>query len=189
MVFDSFPEYRPRDFIFKIARTPFELEGYWSLRRRVFCEEQHVFRNGNDRDPIDDHATPIICATLMAGMVDEIVGAVRIDQREPRLWYGSRLCVDRDYRKLTQLSPGASLRNHQPVYKGFGALGAGLIYKAVSTANAIGCDSFLADVQEQNEKFFQRLHWRRLGERHLHGLRHIHMQAELQQYPAAEMVA
>jgi hypothetical protein len=189
MIFDPFPEYRPRDFIFKIARSRDELEGYWNLRRKVFCEEQQVFHAGHDRDAIDDHAIPIICATLMAGMVDEVVGAVRIDQREPRLWYGSRLCVAREYRKLTQLSPGVSLRNHQPVYKGFGALGAGLIYKAVSTANAIGCDCFLADVQEQNEKFFQRLHWRRLGERQLHGLRHIHMQAELDQYPAAALVA
>ena len=189
MLFESYPEYRPRDFIFKIARSPDELEGYWNLRRKVFCDEQKVFHNGNDRDPIDDHAIPIICATLIAGMVDEVVGVVRIDEREARLWYGSRLCVHPAYRKLTQLSPGVSLRNHQPVYKGFGALGAGLIYKAVSTANAIGCDTFLADVQEQNEKFFQRLHWSRLGERLLHGLRHIHMQAQLDQYPPAVMVA
>jgi predicted GNAT family N-acyltransferase len=189
MLFDAYPEYRPRDFIFKIARTPSEMDGYWKLRREVFCEEQQVFHGDHDRDVIDDHAIPIICATLIAGMVDEVVGAVRIDEREPRLWYGSRLCVARSFRKLTQLSPGASARNHQPVYKGFGALGAGLIYKAVSTANAIGCDKFLADVQEQNHKFFQRLHWQTLGERHLHGLRHIHMQAELAQYPPAEMVA
>jgi predicted GNAT family N-acyltransferase len=189
MLFDAYPEYRPRDFIFKIASNRDELEGYWKLRTEVFCEEQQVFQGGHDRDAIDNHAIPIICATLIAGMVDEVVGAVRIDEREPRLWYGSRLCVHRQYRKLTQLSPGVSLRNHQPVYKGFGALGAGLIYKAVSTANAIGCDKFLADVQEQNEKFFQRLHWQRLGERLLHGRRHIHMQAELAEYPPAEMVA
>jgi predicted GNAT family N-acyltransferase len=189
MLFDSYPEYRPRDFIFKIAETPAELDGYWRLRRQVFCEEQHVFHGGDDRDAIDDHAIPIICATLVAGMVDEVVGVVRIDERQPRLWYGSRLCVDTAFRRLTQLSPGVSVRNHQPVYKGFGALGAGLIYKAVSTANAIGCETFLADVQEQNEKFFQRLHWRKLGERTLHGLRHIHMTAELSHYPPAEMVA
>jgi hypothetical protein len=189
MLFEAFPEYRPRDFIFKIARSRDELQGYWNLRKQVFCEEQQVFHGSDDRDAIDEHAIPLICATLMAGMVDEVVGVVRIDEREPRLWYGSRLCVRADYRKLTQLSPGVSLRNHQPVYKGFGALGAGLIYKAVSTANAIGCDTFLADVQEQNEKFFQRLHWSRLGERQLHGRRHIHMQAQLDQYPPAMMVA
>ena len=189
MIFEIYPDYRPRDFIFKIATTPSELDGYWDLRRRVFCDEQQVFQGGHDRDAIDDHAIPLICATLVAGMIDEVVGVVRIDEREPRLWYGSRLCVDKDFRKLTQLSPGVSARNHQPVYKGFGALGAGLIYKAVSTANALGCDRFLADVQEQNEKFFQRLHWQRLGENQLHGLRHIHMQAQLEQYPAAALVA
>jgi hypothetical protein len=188
MLFESYSEFRPRDFIFKIADTPCELMGYWELRREVFCEEQQIF-HGDDHDAIDEHAIPIICATLVAGMVDEVVGVVRIDERKPRLWYGSRLCVRSAYRRLTQISPGASVRNHQPVYRGFGALGAGLIYKAVSTANAIGCDEFLADVQEQNEKFFQRLHWLKLGERELHGLRHIHMRAELDHYPPAAMVA
>ena len=188
MLFESYPDYRPRDFLFKIADTPAELQGYWNLRREVFCQEQHIFHD-DDHDAIDDRALPIICATLVAGMVDEVVGAVRIDEREPRLWYGSRLCVSLPFRRLTQISPGACVRNHQPVYKGFGALGAGLIYKAVSTANALGCDRFLADVQEQNEKFFHRLHWDRLGERNLHGLRHIHMQADLSHYPPAVLPA
>lgn len=189
MLFDSFPPYRPRDFIFKIASTPSELDGYWKLRRDVFCEEQHVFHADHDRDANDAHAYPIICATLVAGMVDEVVGAVRIDEREPRLWYGSRLCVAQSFRRLTEMSTSASVRSHQPVHRGFGALGAGLIYKAVSTANLIGCDRFLADVQEQNAKFFQRLHWLKLGERELHGRLHVHMEAELPHYPPAEMVA
>lgn len=189
MIFEVYPEYRPRDFIFKIATTRNELDGYWALRRQVFCEEQHVFQSGDDRDAIDEHAIPIICATLLAGMVDEVVGVVRIDEREPRLWYGSRLCVNPAYRRLTEMSTSASVRSHQPVYRGFGAIGAGLIYKAVSTANKIGCDRFLADVQEQNARFFQRLHWQRLGERQLHGRMHVHMEAELPHYPPAAMVA
>lgn len=188
MLLEPFPDYRPRDFVFKVAVTDSEIEGYRALRREVFCEEQHVFENG-DIDAIDDRAMPIICATLIAGMVDEVVGAVRIDQRQPRLWYGSRLCVHAAYRKLSHMSPGVSVRNHLPVYRGFGALGAGLIYKAVSTAHALGCDRFLADVQEQNEKFFQRLHWRAIGDRQLHGRRHIHMEAELSHYPPAALVA
>ena len=97
--------------------------------------------------------------------------------------------MDEKFRRLTQLSPGVSVRNHQPIYKGFGALGAGLIYKAVSTANAMGCDEFLADVQEQNEKFFQRLHWDKLDEKVMHGLRHIHMRAVLAHYPPAVLTA
>lgn len=188
MLFDPFPEYKPRDFVFKIARTPQELQGYWNLRRDVFCEEQAVFVE-HDRDEVDDHAIPIICATLVAGMVDEVVGTVRIDERQPRLWYGSRLCVHKAHRRLTEMSPGVSVRNHQPVHRGFGALGAGLIYKAVSTANAIGCDRFLANVQEQNARFFQRLHWLKLEERVLHGRVHAHMEAELTHYPPAELVA
>jgi hypothetical protein len=50
-----------------------------------------------------------------------------------------------------------ALRNHQPIYRGLGALGAGLIYKAVSMAHALGCKEFLATVQHQNARFFQRL--------------------------------
>lgn len=188
MLFDPFPAYQPRDFLFKVARTPRELIGYHALRRAVFCEEQQVFER-EDLDPLDQSALPIICATLIAGMTDEVVGAVRIDQREPGLWYGSRLCVHAAYRRLSQLSPGVSIRNHLPVYRGFGALGAGLIYKAVSTAQALGCDRFLADVQEQNAKFFQRLHWRPLREIHCHGRRHIHMEAELEHYPPATLVS
>jgi len=189
MLFETYPPFRPRDFVFKIASTPNEIAGYWALRRAVFCEEQHVFHDNDDRDAIDDHAIPIICATLVAGMVDEVIGTVRIDEREPRLWYGSRLCVDKEYRRLTEMSTSVSVRSHQPVYRGFGAIGAGLIYKAVSTANKIGCDQFLADVQEQNARFFQRLHWQRLGERQLHGRLHVHMRAELPHYPPAAMVA
>lgn len=188
MLFETYPDYQPRDFVFKIASTPDEIQGYRKLRNEVFCEEQHVF-HGDDKDAIDDYGIPIICAILVAGMVDEVVGAVRIDERQPRLWYGSRLCVDTRFRRLTQLSPGVSVRNHQPVYKGFGALGAGLIYKAVSTANALGCDQFLADVQVQNARFFQRLHWTPKGEKELHGIRHIHMEAELSHYPPAVMSA
>ncbi|MEZ0390531.1 MAG: MSMEG_0567/Sll0786 family nitrogen starvation N-acetyltransferase [Verrucomicrobium sp.] len=188
MLFDPYPAYKPRDFVFKIATTPQELDGYWQLRRDVFCEEQGVFVT-HDRDAVDDHAIPIICAVLVAGMVDDIVGTVRIDQRKPRLWYGSRLCVHKDFRRLTEMSPGVSVRNHQPVHRGFGALGAGLIYKAVSTAGAIGCDRFLANVQEQNARFFQRLHWRKLSEEIMHGRMHAHMEAELPHYPPAQMVA
>ena len=28
--------FEPRDFVFKIARTPAELDGFWGLRRAVF---------------------------------------------------------------------------------------------------------------------------------------------------------
>jgi len=187
MIFDTFQQYAPQDFVFKIARTPSELAGYWRVRRDIFCEEQHIFAH-TDRDEIDEAATPIVCETLIAGMEDVVVGVVRIDEREPGVWYGSRLGVSLDFRSVKKLSPGVALRNHQPVFRGLGALGAGLIYKAVSTAHALGCREFLATVQHQNARFFQRLHWEPLGELELFGIRHVRMRADLGYYRPAESV-
>ncbi len=187
MIFDTFNHFMPQDFVFKIARTAEELAGYWALRRAIFCDEQGIFR-GTDRDAIDEHAIPIVCETLIAGMEDSVVGVVRIDERQPGVWYGSRLGVAMDFRSVKKISPGVALRNHQPVYRGLGALGAGLIYKAVSTAHALGCEEFLATVQHQNARFFERLHWEPLEQIELFGLPHVKMRADLQHYQPAESV-
>ena len=187
MLFDPFHHFTPPDFIFKIARSDEESRGYWTLRRAIFCEEQRIFTD-SDCDGIDDHAIPIVCESLIAGMEDSVVGVVRIDEREPGVWYGSRLGVAADFRSVKKLSPGVAMRNHQPVFRGLGALGAGLIYKAVSTAHALGCREFLATVQEQNARFFQRLHWEPLGEMELHGRRHVKMRADLAHYRPAVSV-
>lgn len=187
MVFDPFARFTPPDFVFKIARTKEEVEGYWALRRTIFCQEQEVFQ-GSDHDEFDEAAIPIVCETLIAGMEDSVVGVVRIDEREPQVWYGSRLGVATDFRSVKKISPGVALRNHQPIYRGFGALGAGLIYKAVSTAHALGCREFLATVQHQNAKFFQRLHWEPLSEMELFGLRHVKMRADLDYYQPAPSI-
>jgi hypothetical protein len=187
MIFDTFNHFMPQDFVFKIARTSDELAGYWALRRAIFCEEQKIFR-GTDRDAIDARAIPIVCETLIAGMEDSVVGVVRIDEREPGVWYGSRLGVAADFRSVKKISPGVAMRNHQPVYRGLGALGAGLIYKAVSTAHALGCREFLATVQHQNARFFERLHWEPLEQIELFGLPHVKMRADLGHYQPAESV-
>jgi hypothetical protein len=187
MVFDPFNRFMPQDFVFKIARAQEEIEGFWALRRAIFCDEQQVFR-GSDRDEVDLSAIPIVCETLIAGMEDSVVGVVRIDEREANVWHGSRLGVAADFRSVKRISPGVAFRNHQPIYRGLGALGAGLIYKAVSTAHALGCREFLATVQYQNAKFFQRLHWEPLGELELFGLRHVKMRADLEYYRPAECV-
>ncbi len=187
MLFDAFHHFTPTDFVFKIARTREELDGYWKVRRDIFCEEQGIFQH-SDRDKVDEHGIPIVCETLIAGMEDSVVGVVRIDEREPGVWYGSRLGVAADFRSVKKISPGVAMRNHQPVYRGLGALGAGLIYKAVSTAHALGCKEFLATVQHQNAKFFQRLHWEPLGELELFGLKHVKMRADLGYYRPAESV-
>jgi hypothetical protein len=103
MVFDPFDRFTPQDFVFKIARTPQEVEGFWALRRAIFCEEQKIFR-GSDRDEVDRVAIPIICETLVAGMEDSVVGVVRIDEREPHVWYGSRLGVAPEFRRVKNQS-------------------------------------------------------------------------------------
>lgn len=187
MLFDSFAPYTPPDFSFCIARDSEQLHGYWKIRTQIFCDEQKIFHD-SDRDEIDERAIPIVCETLIAGMEDSVVGVVRIDERAPGLWYGSRLGVAADFRSVKKISPGVAMRNHQPVYRGLGALGAGLIYKAVSTAHALGCHEFLATVQHQNARFFQRLHWEPLEELKLFGLTHVKMRADLKYYQPAESV-
>ena len=187
MIFDPFDRFASQDFIFKIASSGEELGGYWALRRAIFCEEQKIFRV-TDRDEFDDKAIPIVCRTLLAGMEDSVVGVVRIDEREPGLWYGSRLGVAADYRSVKRLSPSVAARSRLPIYRGLGALGAGLIHKAVSMANALGCREFLATVQHQNARFFQRLHWEPLEEITIHGLPHVRMRADLSHYRPAELI-
>ena len=183
----DFASFLPSDFVFKVARSQEELRGFWQLRKDIFCQEQGLFE-GSDRDEHDETMLPIVCISLVMGMEDQVVGVVRIDEREPGLWYGSRLGVHRKYRHLAHLSRSVPERNHQPHFYGGRSIGAGLIYKAVSTANAIGCHTFLAQVQAQNAPFFQTLHWRPLGEMELHGVPHVKMQAELDFYPPAERV-
>lgn len=147
-------------YVVKLAETPAEHAAAAALRRVVFCLEQQVFES-DDRDAIDDHATAIV-ALNPEGVV---VGTVRIHEAAPRLWWGSRLAVDRRYRRVAQL-------------------GAGLIRCAVSTANGRGCDQFLAHVQQQNEPLFHRLSWESLAYEQHHGRPHVKMQADLAAYPA-----
>lgn len=188
MILENFPTYCPHDFVFKIAKSAADMEGFFRVRRTIFCEEQGIFR-ADDRDLFDESMIPIICKSLIAGMEDGVAGVVRIDERKPGVWYGSRLGVEMDFRRIRHFSPGMAVRNSQPCYHGLGALGAGLIHKAVSTANALGCREFLATVQHQNARFFQRLHWEPLEEISLHGLRHVMMRADLAYYQEASRVA
>ena len=102
------------------------------------------------------------------------------------MWWGSRLAVRRNYRNLRSLSSSVPIRNRQAGFYGGRSIGAGLIYKAVSTARALGCRRFLAHVQQQNAAFFQRLHWKPLGEVDLYGVTHVKMEADLDFYPPAE---
>jgi len=182
------PEYPfvPISYGFKVAREHWELLAFWKLRERIFCGEQKIF-TGTDRDRYDAFMIPIIAVSCEMGTPDRVVGVVRIDEREPGLWWGSRLAVDPDFRRVRNVGFGP-FANEQPRFNGLGALGAGLIYKAVSTANRIGCKTFLATVQEQNARFFSRLHWRTLDRVEVHGRPHYLMQAELTYYPPCKEV-
>lgn len=145
---------------FKLATSPQEIQAYFALRRSIFVEEQGVFAT-HDLDEYDSISYPIVAVhaeTL------EVVGIVRIYEPEPGLWYGGRLGVHPDYRRV-------------------GQIGKGLIHKAVTTANTWGCHRFLATVQLQNVRFFRRLHWDSLQEITICDRPHHLMEAELNHYP------
>ena len=178
-------------YCFKLATAPSEVSGYFALRHSIFVNEQELFQD-SDVDRLDAIAYPIIA--LAAAETAEmqrhrnrgqlvlplahhpvlthldpthhspVLGVVRIYEPEPGLWYGGRLGVHEAYRRAARI-------------------GKGLIYKAVTTANTWGCDRFLATVQLQNVRFFQRQHWHSLEELTIHGLPHHLMEADLNYYP------
>ncbi|KQT78146.1 MSMEG_0567/Sll0786 family nitrogen starvation N-acetyltransferase [Methylobacterium sp. Leaf466] len=165
-MFEPVPPYQPSHFRIKFATSDWERAGTAALRRRVFCQEQAVFP-GDDTDAVDARAIPICALSTLGGEADAVVGTVRIhaDTQTPGEWWGSRLAVAADYRRI-------------------GALGAGLIHVAVASAHARGCTRFLAHVQGRNVALFEALHWVALDTLDLHGLPHALMQADLTRYPA-----
>ncbi len=151
------------EFLIRLATEAWEIGGAASLRHRTFVTEQGIFAD-HDRDRIDHIALPLVALSTMASEADEVVGTVRIHQAEPGLWWGSRLAVAPEYRRI-------------------GRLGTELIRLAVGTAHARGCTTFLAHVQMQNVALFERLSWTALGPQDLHGHEHMKMQADLAAYP------
>lgn len=124
----------------------------------IFCQEQTLFLS-SDADQLDAIAYPIVALNQ-----SKVVGVVRIYEPESGIWYGGRLGVHRDHRRG-------------------GQIGRGLIDKAVTTAHGWGCQRFLATVQQQNVKFFRRLHWYSLKELTIQGCPHHLMEADLKHYP------
>ncbi|GEO39722.1 hypothetical protein SAE02_38700 [Skermanella aerolata] len=163
MIFEPFSPFVPSGFQIKFAVDPWEKAAACALRRQVFCEEQGVF-SGDDRDETDEVAIPIVAVSLVGVAADTVVGTVRIHEAEPGLWWGSRLAVGAEYRRI-------------------GALGSGLIRLAVSSAHARGCTRFLANVQSRNALLFRRLHWTTVETFDLYGRPHHRMEADLSYYP------
>ncbi|MEN8443525.1 MAG: MSMEG_0567/Sll0786 family nitrogen starvation N-acetyltransferase [Cyanobacteria bacterium J06555_13] len=149
---------------FELALSEKRISDYFSLRQQIFCQEQALFEQ-HDRDIIDDHAYPIVAIATQPQQNNRVVGVVRIYEQSPRLWYGGRLGVHPEFRRGWRI-------------------GKGLIQKAVTTANTWGCDQFLATVQQQNVRFFTRLHWQSLEEIDILGRPHHLMEADLDYYPA-----
>lgn len=163
MTFHSARAFLSPDFIIRAAAQQWELAGVRALRHQVFVEEQKIFAI-DDRDDIDATAMPLAAISTLASEADQVVGTVRIHEEQPRLWRGSRLAVRESHRRI-------------------GRLGAELIRLAVCTAHGKGCDRFRAQVQMQNVKLFERLHWTSLREIEVHGVPHMEMQADLTSYP------
>ena len=150
----------PGEYIVKHVENSWEQRGCLALRRAVFCAEQQVF-DGDDRDSVDEQAISIAAIACVAGMAEDVVGTVRIHRVDDRgLWQGSRLAV-------------------HPHYRGAAWLGTQLIVHAVSTAHARGCERFLATVQVQNVRLFERLDWRSLEAVVVQGRPHVLMEADL----------
>jgi putative N-acetyltransferase (TIGR04045 family) len=145
----------------RLARGDGERAGYFALRRSIFCDEQRLFQ-GDDRDPLDADAFPIVC--LLGEEAPRVVGVVRIWEETPGDWWGGRLGVDISHRTA-------------------GAIGRRLIRAAVGTARAWGAWRFRATVQQANVPFFRRLRWRSLEELSLFEQPHHLMEADLAAYP------
>jgi putative N-acetyltransferase (TIGR04045 family) len=163
MIVENIIPFLPCEFRIKFAASRWEREGSYALRRAVFCEEQGIFPI-SDRDETDDYAIPIVALSMLGVASDRVVGTVRIHEEAPSVWWGSRLAVEYDYRRI-------------------GAIGATLIRLAVSSAHAMGCKTFFAHVQAQNGPLFHQMRWETIGEIDLHGRPHLKMRADLSAYP------
>ena len=121
---------------YKLVETEEELEEAYRIRHEIFVKEQKLFVD-SDRDEYDTHAIHTI-----ALFHDEVVGAVRVYEKEKDVWFGSRLAVLEPYR---------------------GRVGKVLIEKAVETVRGKQAKQFKAYVQIANVPFFKRCRWRSIG--------------------------
>ncbi len=160
-----------------------QLQAYYKIRRSIFCEEQELFQE-SDFDDHDHAAIPIIAINHYLGSPDEVVGVVRIYEENKREWFGGRLGVVNGYRSFSNFICPHLFKGLEPTALYHKSIAAGLIYRAVSLANYLGCDKFSAHVQEQNVKLFERLHWKVIEGISLYGVQHYLMEADLEAYPA-----
>jgi putative N-acetyltransferase (TIGR04045 family) len=161
----------------QVVNEPWQLAAYYQLRREIFAEEQGLF-DQSDVDEQDSRATAIVALGHVAGMLDEVIGAVRIypsvgqegTESESGTWYGGRLGVS-------------------PRYRSRRVVGTALICAAVSTAHALGCTRFLATIQLRNVRYFEQHHFASLRPMAVCGQPHHLMEADLRAYPPRAALA
>lgn len=165
LIDDQFSEFKSAHVRVRVAKSKWEKQGYYDLRKRTFALEQKILPE-EEKDAQDFRAIPIVALSSSWSIGDAVVGAVRIYELadEPGTWYGGRLCVARKYR-------------------GHLSIGKALINEAVSRAIDLGCTKFLANVQKQNETYFKNVHWKTVEEIEVAGRPHVHMEADLPSYP------
>jgi len=135
------------------VRSESELKACYTIRRKVFVEEQNLFA-GTDRDRYDKEAIHI--AAWQSG---RMIGTVRIYEKGRGIWFGGRLAVLKGFR---------------------GRAGRLLVEKAIETARAKNAERFLAYIQARNVPFFKRCGWSKAGEvLNYHGVPHQLMEANL----------
>lgn len=158
--------YRSRGIVTQVATEAWQVSGYHALRKRVFVQEQGLFQE-SDEDRADEVALPIVAMSVAHGMLDQVVGTVRIFRSSNsgfETWFGGRLAVD-------------------AVYRRHGIVGESLIRAAVCTAHALGCTEFLATVQAPVVRYFERHHFAVREPTTVCGVPHALMQADLAKYP------
>lgn len=114
-----------------------ELLESFTLRKKVFVDEQHLFKR-TDRDRHDKNAIHIVALCNNA-----VVGTVRVHQPgSAGIWLGSRLAVLPQFR---------------------GRVGKLLIQKAVAVITERGARQFHAHILLRNVPLFKRLGWLTAG--------------------------
>ena len=144
--------------IFKIVNTNAEIQQCFAIRYSVFVKEQKMFKE-TDRDEFDDNAIHI---AAINSDDRKVISTVRCHQVGENIWYGSRLAVPKEYRT-----------HHTQI-------GVKLCKLAEIIVAERGAKRFLAYIQKQNVRFFERLRWRKVDTPVMHfRVQHQLMEASL----------
>ncbi len=136
-IVDKISDYKFMEkFEFKIITSEKDLKTYYKLRKNIFVREQKIFSE-TDIDEHDETALHIAAIEKPSG---RMVGGVRCYNLEGNTWVGGRL---------------SALPSHRN-----GIVGRHLVKFAIETVKTRGCELFIAYVQQQNVRFFERLGWK-----------------------------